>query len=103
MNLIEERNQLINRINKSFEKKLAQTCEESSEDEEDQASKRKQKKKTKKKMVSFNSRIPKKNDTLEDENKAYNNALKKRKYPTEREMFPESESETESDDSTVSE
>ena len=35
MNLIEERNQLINRINKSFEKKLAQTCEESSEDDED--------------------------------------------------------------------
>ena len=101
MNLIEERNQLINRINKSFEKKLAKTCEESSEDEEDQASKRKQKKKTKKKMVSFNSRIPKKNDTLEDENKAYNNALKKRKYPSESEMFPESE--TESDESTVSE
>ena len=94
MNLIEERNQLINRINKSFEKKLAKTLEEPSEDEEDQTSKKKQKKK--KKMVSFNCRIPRK-DTLEDENQAYDDAVKKRKYPTEKEMFSDSETESESE------
>ena len=48
-------------------------------------------------MVSFNARIPKKRDTLSKENSAYNRAVRKNKYPTENQVFSDSESESSTD------
>jgi len=92
VNLIEERNKLLTRINKSFARKIARAHEDTSETESEASKESAPKRKRKNKMVSFNTRIPKKGDTLEEENHAYNKAIKKQKYPTENEIFSDSDS-----------
>ena len=86
--------QLLEKINRSFARKVARADKKYLDSEEALA-----KNKKNKKMVSFNTRIPKKDDTLDDENDAYEQAVGDKFYPNEKEIF----SDTESDCSTDSE
>ena len=89
---------MLKKINKDFAKEIAKANEpgENTSDSESEASKETTTKR-KKKMVSFNTRIPKKRDTLSKENSAYNRAVGKNKYPTEDQVFSDSESESSTD------
>ena len=86
------------KINKDFAKEIAkaQEARDEASDTESETSKEATHKK-KKKMVSFNSCIPKKRDTLDKENSAYNRAVRKSKYPSEKEVFSGSESDSSTD------
>ena len=82
-NLIEERTKLLDKINNSFKRKIARANkkyeqEESTTSEEEFSDGENSKQgRRRAKMVSFNSRIPRKKDTLNQENAAYNKAVKR--------------------------
>ena len=101
-NLIEERSQILNAVNESFKRKIARANkkyeeeEATSSKEESSAEETVNTSKKKAKMVSFNSRIPRKKDTLGAVNAAYDDAIK-RSAPNSKDVHLFSDS----DDSTI--